>query len=87
MSRKIHWMIIVAIGISLLPVYLSAAQGGGWSETFDDPALPGWSIRPACLSWTACCASNRATSRRTAATGRTSPSRSRCDCPVPAVWP
>ncbi len=46
MSRSISWLVVVAICIGLLPVSLAAAQGGTWSETFDDPALPGWEHSP-----------------------------------------
>jgi photosystem II stability/assembly factor-like uncharacterized protein len=46
MSRRISWLIIVAIYISLLPIRMSSAQDGAWSESFDDPALPGWEHSP-----------------------------------------
>jgi photosystem II stability/assembly factor-like uncharacterized protein len=46
MSRRISWMIIVAICISLFPIRMSSAQDGAWSEAFDDPALPGWEHSP-----------------------------------------
>ena len=37
MSRRISLVIIILFCISLLPVSLSIAQDGTWSETFDDP--------------------------------------------------
>jgi photosystem II stability/assembly factor-like uncharacterized protein len=46
MSRRIFWVIIVTICISLFPIRVSTAQDGAWSETFDDPALPGWDHSP-----------------------------------------
>ena len=46
MSRRILWIVIVAICISLPSIHLSTAQDGAWSETFDDPVLPGWEHSP-----------------------------------------
>ena len=46
MFRKVSWLIIAAIWLSLLSVPRGTAQEGTWSETFDDPALPGWEHSP-----------------------------------------
>ncbi len=46
--RKIHhWLCIAVFVLVLLPLHArSNAQDGSFSETFDDPALPGWERSP-----------------------------------------
>ncbi|NDJ76495.1 MAG: hypothetical protein GYB65_09565 [Chloroflexi bacterium] len=46
MIRKVVWLIILALGISVWSTGLSTAQEGGWLENFDDPGLPGWEHSP-----------------------------------------
>ena len=46
MSRKIVWLIIIVLRISLLSASLSTAQEDIWTDSFDDPGLPGWEHSP-----------------------------------------
>ncbi|MFQ6100826.1 MAG: family 16 glycoside hydrolase [Anaerolineae bacterium] len=40
------WLIVALVGVGLLPALPSRAQEPTFTETFDDPALPGWEHSP-----------------------------------------
>ncbi len=45
-ATLIYRLIVILITLSMLPVGMSQAQEGSFTEDFDDPSLPGWEFSP-----------------------------------------